>query len=90
MKPDYEQDNLKLFRADCMEVMKKYPDKYFDLAPKQEESTESTDPELKPIKSKAEIELEINEECSKFWDNKDDDGDYQQELDNACNEVFAE
>jgi DNA modification methylase len=27
----YEQDNLKIFNADCMEVMKNYPDKYFDL-----------------------------------------------------------
>lgn len=32
MKPDYEQDNLKLFRADCMEVMKQYPDNYFDAS----------------------------------------------------------
>ena len=32
MKTDYEQDNLKLFNSDCMEVMALYPDKYFDLA----------------------------------------------------------
>lgn len=32
MKPDYEQDNLKLYRADCMEVMSQYEDDYFDLA----------------------------------------------------------
>jgi len=32
LKPDYEQDNLKLFNADCMEVMKQYEDNYFDLA----------------------------------------------------------
>lgn len=32
MKPDYEQDNMKLFNADCMEVMKQYEDSYFDLA----------------------------------------------------------
>jgi site-specific DNA-methyltransferase (adenine-specific) len=32
MKPDYEQDNLKLYNADCMEVMKQYENNYFDLA----------------------------------------------------------
>ena len=32
MKPDYKQDNLKLYRADCMEVMSQYDDNYFDLA----------------------------------------------------------
>lgn len=32
MKPDYEQDNIKLYNADCMTIMKEYPDKYFDLA----------------------------------------------------------
>jgi len=32
MKPDYEQDNLKLFNADCMAVMAECPDNYFDLA----------------------------------------------------------
>ena len=32
MKADYEQDNLKLYRADCMEVMSQYEDNYFDLA----------------------------------------------------------
>ena len=32
MRPDYEQDNIKLFNADCMKVMKQYPDSYFDLA----------------------------------------------------------
>lgn len=32
MKPDYEQDNLKLYNADCMDIMKQYPDDYFDLA----------------------------------------------------------
>lgn len=32
MKPDYEQDNIRLYNADCMEVMKQYEDDYFDLA----------------------------------------------------------
>lgn len=32
MKPNYEQDNIKLFNADCMDIMKQYDDKYFDLA----------------------------------------------------------
>ena len=32
LKPNYDQDNIKLFRADCMEIMKQYPDNYFDLA----------------------------------------------------------
>lgn len=32
MKPDYEQDKIKLFNADCMEVMKQYEDNYFDIA----------------------------------------------------------
>ena len=27
-----EIDNFKFFNADCMEIMKQYPDKYFDLA----------------------------------------------------------
>ena len=31
-KPDYEQDNIKLYNADCMDAMKDYPDNYFDLA----------------------------------------------------------
>lgn len=30
-EPDYEQDNLKLYNADCMDIMKQYPDNYFDL-----------------------------------------------------------
>ena len=28
----YEQDNIKIYNADCMEVMKQYEDNYFDLA----------------------------------------------------------
>lgn len=32
MKPDIEHDNIKLFNADCMDIMKNYPDNYFDLA----------------------------------------------------------
>lgn len=32
MTPNYEQDNIKLFNADCMDIMKQYPDDYFDLA----------------------------------------------------------
>ncbi len=32
MKPDYEQDNMKLYNADCMDIMKEYTDNYFDLA----------------------------------------------------------
>ena len=32
MKPDYEQDNIKLYNADCMDIMKEYEDNYFDLA----------------------------------------------------------
>ncbi|MGI9569644.1 MAG: DNA methyltransferase, partial [Desulfobulbia bacterium] len=32
MNPDYEQDNIKLYNADCMEVMKQYEDDYFDLS----------------------------------------------------------
>lgn len=32
MKPDYEQDNMKLYNADCMDVMMEYPDDYFDIA----------------------------------------------------------
>lgn len=31
-KPIYETDFLTLYHADCMEIMKQYPDKYFDLA----------------------------------------------------------
>lgn len=30
--PCYSQPFLSLFHADCMEIMKQYPDKYFDLA----------------------------------------------------------
>lgn len=30
--PIYETNFLKLFHADCMEIMKQYPNKYFDLA----------------------------------------------------------
>lgn len=29
---EYHQDNLHIYNMDCMELMKKYPDKYFDLA----------------------------------------------------------
>lgn len=32
MQPDFTHHNLKLFRADCMDIMREYPDKYFDLA----------------------------------------------------------
>ena len=28
----YRQPFLSLFHADCMDIMKQYPDKYFDLA----------------------------------------------------------
>ena len=28
----YQKGNVKLINADCMEIMKQYPDKYFDLA----------------------------------------------------------
>lgn len=28
----YEQDNMKIYNADCMTVMNSYPDNYFDLA----------------------------------------------------------
>ena len=31
-EPIYKTDFLSLFHADCMEIMKQYPDKYFDLA----------------------------------------------------------
>ena len=31
-EPIYKTDFLDLFHADCMEIMKQYPDKYFDLA----------------------------------------------------------
>lgn len=31
-KPIYETDFLTLYHADCMEIMKQVPDKYFDLA----------------------------------------------------------
>lgn len=31
MKPDYQQDNIKLFNADCLDIMKGYPDDHFDL-----------------------------------------------------------
>ncbi|MGB4601126.1 MAG: hypothetical protein WBH80_01855, partial [Bacteroidales bacterium] len=30
--PCYRLPILSLFHADCMEIMKQYPDKYFDLA----------------------------------------------------------
>ena len=30
--PCYRLPFLSLFHADCMEIMKQYPDKYFDLA----------------------------------------------------------
>ncbi len=30
--PCYRLPFLSLFHADCMEIMKRYPDKYFDLA----------------------------------------------------------
>lgn len=29
--PSYQKGNVKLINADCMEIMAKYPDKYFDL-----------------------------------------------------------
>ena len=29
---EYHQDNLHIYNMDCMELMKKYPDKHFDLA----------------------------------------------------------
>lgn len=32
MNPNYEQDNIRLFNADCMDIMIEYPNKYFDLA----------------------------------------------------------
>lgn len=28
----YQKGNIKLYNADCMDIMKQYPDKYFDLA----------------------------------------------------------
>ena len=31
-EPIYKTDFLSLYHADCMEIMKQYPDKYFDLA----------------------------------------------------------
>ena len=32
MSKIYKQDNMTIHNADCMEVMKRYPDNYFDLA----------------------------------------------------------
>ena len=32
MRTCYSLPFLSLFHADCMEIMKQYPDKYFDLA----------------------------------------------------------
>ena len=29
---EFEKDNIKIINADCMDIMKQYPDKYFDLA----------------------------------------------------------
>ena len=31
-EPIYKTDFLDLYHADCMDIMKNYPDKYFDLA----------------------------------------------------------
>ncbi len=32
LEPIYKTEFLSLFNADCMNIMKQYPDKYFDLA----------------------------------------------------------
>ena len=32
MNPDYKQDNIKIYNADCMAIMEAYPENYFDLA----------------------------------------------------------
>ena len=30
IKPYYEEPNIKIYCGDCLEVMKEFPDKYFD------------------------------------------------------------
>jgi len=75
--PCYRLPFLSLFHADCMEIMKQYPDKYFDLAivdPPYGIGMDKTHFETKSSKSKA------REYGEKKWDTKSPDEDYFKEL----------
>jgi site-specific DNA-methyltransferase (adenine-specific) len=73
-------DNIKLHRADCMEVMAGYPDKYFDLA--------VVDPPYGIGAGKHNMGAEKNTETfykKKNWDEKPPTAAYFEELDRVSN-----
>lgn len=71
--PCYRLPFLSLFHADCMEIMKQYPDKYFDLA--------IVDPEYGKDAANMTMGKGLNKQWTKKdWDKKTPDNEYFDEL----------
>ena len=71
----YKQDNLIIYNADCMEIMKNYPDNYFDLA--------VVDPPYgigDKFKGGKSGKMNFNEVVDKGWDTKPPNKEYFDEL----------
>jgi len=69
----YRLPFLSLFHADCMEIMKQYPDKYFDLA--------IVDPEYGKDAANMTMGKGLNKQWTKKdWDKKTPDNEYFDEL----------
>ena len=80
-----KKDNLKLIQGDCMDVMKDYPDNYFDLAIVDPEyGIGASKPSIKPctVKQKNGSILRVKQPnyIQKDWDDKPADSLYFKEL----------